>query len=130
MNVIADGRVGEAEGAVAELRAALAAAGVCVPGVHVDRRVWDAPEHGVVRLVELGSMLPGGARELAAVVRRGTAPCAACEQLLGAYAELLRAHRGESRVPVAGRAGGGELAVRAERLRRAIQAHLDGLARR
>ncbi|MEE1928245.1 hypothetical protein V1J52_08565 [Streptomyces sp. TRM 70351] len=69
--MIAGGLAADAECAAEELREALAGAGVSLPGVHADPRVWDDPGRGPVRLVELGSVLPGTARHLAGLVRKG-----------------------------------------------------------
>ncbi|MCZ7417016.1 MULTISPECIES: hypothetical protein [unclassified Streptomyces] len=71
--MIAEGFAAEAESAAEELRGALHAAGLRLPSLHVDERVWDSPSYGTVRLVELGSVPPSVARRLADVVRRGAA---------------------------------------------------------
>lgn len=68
--MIAAGLVAEAEAAAQELRDALVAAGVFLP-LTVDPRVWECEERGLVRLAELGSVLPDIALKLAAVVRKG-----------------------------------------------------------
>ncbi|MCX2968894.1 hypothetical protein WDH52_15920 [Streptomyces sp. TRM70308] len=71
--VIAEGRLADAQSAAEELRRACREAGVGLPGVRVDERVWDSPAHGPVRLVELGGALPDAARELAAALRQAAA---------------------------------------------------------
>lgn len=69
--MIAAGRMVQATEAVRELRASLALTRVRMVGVHVGLQVWDCPGHGPLRLVELGSLHPASAQELAALVRKG-----------------------------------------------------------
>lgn len=72
--MIAAGLSVEADRAAAELRGALRRAGLSLPGLRLDPRLWDACGTGPVRLLELGCVEPDMARHLAAVIREGAAP--------------------------------------------------------
>lgn len=71
--MIAAGLFNEAERAAEELRRALAEAGVQEAVVRVHPQVWDLPEHGPSRLVEIGCVPPSVAVLLADLVRNGAA---------------------------------------------------------
>lgn len=70
--MIAAGLADEAARAAEELRDALCAAGVHMYAVRLDPYVWDDQRHGPLRLVELGSVHPAAARQLADLVRKGS----------------------------------------------------------
>lgn len=69
--MFAAGRTVQAAEAARELKASLTLTRVRMAGVHVGLRVWDCPEYGPLRLVELGAVHPVSAQELALLVRRG-----------------------------------------------------------
>lgn len=69
--MIAAGLSADADRAAAELRDALNRAGLCLPGLRLDARLWDTYGTGPVRLLELGCLETDMARRLSAVIRKG-----------------------------------------------------------